>query len=331
MKKRNLLIILVCNIILLGCSGSVATGNWNDHIDSESRNQIKVLNDKIVEALNENNSEKLQTVFSDQLKIKTKNELSNFVNIVHSSFESKKYKLLDEYLANDSGIGTTGIALKGTSNENDYSIHYPITTNETYISLITNNNASNKILLTCMYGKYGNDWKLNVLRIGDYSFFGNTAIDFYKQAKINYEKGNIIDATNDILMMQQTFQPSDNFFQYQKLAEMKEYGQKLLAEANTKFALPKKIEEISSKPQIFSVGPKAMEEGVFPMVTYITSINLKDSLALKIENDGIKKIIVSLFPGIEKGKKYVFFQAYNDIPNGSLKQEHYGFILKTKQ
>lgn len=331
MKKTTLLLIFVVNIILSGCASSVGTGNWNEQIDAESRSEIKILNDKIVEALNENNPEKLQIIFSDELKIKTKNDLANFVNTVHSSFESKKYTLLDEYLGNDSSIGTTGIALKGISKENDYSIHYPITTNETYISLIINDNISNKILLTCIYGKYGNDWKLNVLRIGDYSFFNKTAIDFYNEGKLNYEKGNIIDATNDILMMQQTYQPSDNFFKYQKLEEMKNYGQKLLVEANSKFALPKKIEEISSKPQIFSVGPKAMEEGIFPMVTYITNINLKNSSALKKENDEIKKVIINLFPGIEKEKKYVFFQAYNNIPNGSSTQEHYGFILETKQ
>jgi hypothetical protein len=63
------------------------------------------------------------------------------------------------------------------------------------------------------------------------------------------------------------------------------------------------------------------------MVAYLSKINLKDTVALKNENEELKKVIVNIFPGIEKGKKYVFFQAYNEIPNGKTPVNHYGFAL----
>jgi len=315
--------------VLFGCS--VSSENWNDHIDTATRAEIKILDNKVIEAFNEGNPQELEKLFSEELKKKSENELTAFVDKAHQFLKTKDYSLLDEYLATNSATGTTATAMKGISGEYDYKITYTAVTKETYISLLLDNGKANKHLITCIYGKYGNDWKLNVLRIGDYSYFGKTAVDFYKQAKLNYEKGNIIDAASDVSVIQQIATPADNIFHYQNAETMAAFANKVLTEVNAKFPLPKKVEEIKTNPQILNVIPIAMAEGIYPSVGYLSKINLKDTVSLKKENDELKNIIGKIFPGIDKEKKYVFFKAYNEIPNGKTSVDTYGFILNTSK
>lgn len=324
MQKTNYL-LLIGLMLLIGCS--VGTTNWNDHIDAKSRAQIKALNDKMIEALNENNSQKLKEIFSDKLKEKVGADLDAFVAKVHDSFKTKNYTLLDEYMTNNSGIGTVATVF----NDSVYKVSFEVMSKETYISLVISDGLANKELLTCIYGKYGDDWKINVLKIGDYSYFGKTAIDFYEQAKADYAKGNLIDAVDDIVMAQQTAAPAEQLFKYNKEPEMKEFAQKIYKEANERFPMPMKVTEIKTNPQIYNIAPKPMLDGIFPMVTYISKIDLKDTVALKNENEELKKVIGTLFPGIEKGKKFVFFRAYNEIPNGKTPTDHYGFALVSNE
>lgn len=325
-QKINKLLFIGLTLFM-GCS--VGSGNWNDHIDAKDREKIKVLDSKIIDALAENNPAKLKEVFSDELEKKSGSDIGKFVETVHVKFKPRDYSILDEYLESNSAIGTTGVAMKGVSGESDYKISYPILTKETYISLLINNGSAKSELVTCIYGKYGSDWKLTVLKIGDYSYFGKTAIDFYKQAKANYAKGNLVDAANDIVMIQRTATPADDMFHYQNADTMAAFANKAWAEANAKFVFPIKVEQIKTNPQILNFSPTPMAEGIFPTVGYLSKISLKDTVALRKENDELKKVIGTILPGIEKEKKYVFFKACNEIPNGKTPVESYGFILNT--
>ena len=309
-------------------SCSVNTANFNDHIDPKEREIIKTLDDKIIDALAQNNTAKLKEVFSEDLQKKSGPDLEQFVAMVQDLFKEKNYTILDEYLENSSAIGTTAVTTKGMSEE-DYKIKFPVLTKETYISLLVNNGSHKSQLLTCIYGKFGSEWKLTVLRVGDYSFFGKTAIDFYKQAKINYEQGKLIDAANDIMMARKTARPADDNFHYQNEEKMSAFADKILQEANAKFLFPIKVGQIKTNPQILNFSPTPMTEGIFPTVAYLSQINLKDTVALKKENDELQKMIGILLPGIDKGKKYVFFRAYNEVSGGKISNDSYGFILNT--
>lgn len=324
MHKISMLLLFGL-ILLFGCS--VSSENWNDHIDAKSRAKIKVLDDKIIEALHENNPQKLKELFSDELKRNSGNQIDAFVEKIHGSFKTKNYTILDEYLASNPAIGTTGTAMKGISGEYDYKISYPVLTKETYISLLLDNGVGNKHLVTCIFGKYGSDWKLTVLKIGDYSFFGKNAIDFYKQAEENYKRGNLVDAANDIVMINQTATPADDVFHYQNAEAMSAFANKVWAEVNNKFVFPIKVNEIKTSPQILNVTPTPMAEGIYPTVGYLSKIALDDTIALKRENEDLRKVIGDIFPGIEKGKKYIFFKAYNEIPNGKDLTKSYGFVF----
>ena len=90
--------------------------------------------------------------------------------------------------------------------------------------------------------------------------------------------------------------------------------------------MPLTLDKISSKPKVFRIYPEMGDEGFCPMVQYLTSLNLKDTISLKAENEKIKKEARTLFKGIDQDKKYIFFQAFNELPDGQKLVEHYGFI-----
>jgi hypothetical protein len=79
---------------------------------------------------------------------------------------------------------------------------------------------------------------------------------------------------------------------------------------------------------VFRNFPELANGGVFPMVYNFSDINLKDTTALKTENEKVKKEASRMFTGIDKDKKYVFYWAFNEMPDGKKLVEHYGFIDK---
>ncbi|HTD98049.1 MAG TPA: hypothetical protein VK668_02140 [Mucilaginibacter sp.] len=304
---------------------------WNDHIDFKSKNQIKLLDDEVIASFNQGNTQKLISLFSDTLKKITGNSIPGFMDQVHPLITGLSYDLLDEYFVKSSGTGGSATVFKSMSEDNDYKINYPIVTKETYISLIVYKGPIRQFLFTCIYGKYGENWKLNALRMGPYKIFGKNSVDLYKQSKEYFNQGDLMDAKIYILLAQETSLPANKAFVYFKLDEMMAFNQKLSEEGKAKFPLPMNITQVSTSPQIFSVEPVVLKEGIFPSVKYLTTVPLKDTTALKVENEEIKKVIGEVFPGIDKNKKYVFFKAYNQIPNSKNAVPTYGFMLKQKE
>jgi hypothetical protein len=61
------------------------------------------------------------------------------------------------------------------------------------------------------------------------------------------------------------------------------------------------------------------------MVSYLSDINLQDTVALKTENDMVKKEVNKLFTGINQDKKYVYYGVFNEMPNPGRTVDHHEF------
>jgi len=62
------------------------------------------------------------------------------------------------------------------------------------------------------------------------------------------------------------------------------------------------------------------------MIEYYSSISLGDTATLRLENDKINQEIGKVFKGIDKDKKFLFYKAYNELPNGKTPVKTYGFV-----
>ena len=100
MLKRT--VILVLSIITLQSCNFHSTGTFkNENIDRRKREEIKALNDKLFQAIENKDLVVINTLLSDTLK-KTVN-VEQFVSSFITNLSLKNYSILDEYNMISSG------------------------------------------------------------------------------------------------------------------------------------------------------------------------------------------------------------------------------------
>jgi hypothetical protein len=326
--KKIILILISLPILITSCN---VGGMWkDDNIDPKVKEQIHKLNYEIIDGFVNNNPEKVFNICSDKLLEQGKNDLSMLIQQTRQSFSREDYKILNEFYQKNTSTDAQTNVMTGISGDHDYIIGFKALNKEMYVSVGYFDNDLNQTSLTLIYGKYGNDWKLNIMQVGTLRIMDKDAIDWYQVAQQNYDKGYLIDAVNDLLLANQLLKPANQFWQYQKEKEIQEFGQKVMADINSKFTFPMTVDYVKTKPQIFNIYPQGMNEGYFPMIRYTTSLDLNDTIRLKKECDEIHSKIGDLYYGIDKNKKMIFYRAFKSIPTGNVPVENYGFVQEIK-
>lgn len=67
---------------------------------------------------------------------------------------------------------------------------------------------------------------------------------------------------------------------------------------------------------------------VFSLAYPVSLINLKDTIALKKENENIRRVIGKVMPGSDMDNKYIFYSAFNTKPGGGKTVDHYDITDK---
>ncbi|WP_281632792.1 hypothetical protein [Flavobacterium luteolum] len=327
---RKALLVLISIFLLQSCNVGTS-GTWkNESIEKDKKEEIKLLNDKLFKAIMSNDVKGVRALLVDKLIEKDGDKIDKLINDISTTYKSESYRVLDEYNVENSSTNISNTLLSGASKDNDYVINYLALNKDMYTSLFIPNGHSNEILFTIIYGKYDDEWKINIFRVGQYSLLKQTAPDYYKLAQESYKKASLIDAVNYSSLAKQCLRPADENFKYKKENEINDFHNKLMNEVNSKFSLPLTFENIESKPKLCSIYPQVTAEGYFPMICYYSNINLKDTTALKIENNKVKTEVNKLFTGLYKDKKAVLYRIYNEMPDGKKIIDHYGIVDKIK-
>lgn len=306
----------------------------NDEINSDTRTTLAALNKKLVDGITTGNVAEVKALLSPDMIKRIGIQLDTVVLRCSKRYPAKDYEILDEYLSTDLTKKADDTVRSKHGNDNDYKIGYNVANEDVYTSVLLTKGLSINGLILAVYGKYGNDWKINLLQMGDYNIVGKNALDYYKQAKDFYANGNLVDATDMMIITSQLVSPGGTYFSYNKEDEMKIFFSKVIDEANATYRLPIIVNMVKTKPEVFSMSPQVVEEtayqGVFPIIRYKSSIKLADTVSLKAENKALQQNIGSLFKGIDQNNQYIIYQAYNDIPTGKVDNKHYGFIQKLR-
>jgi hypothetical protein len=328
--KNNTMIkkIMFAFILILLICCNVKETYLNEHIRSDIRSIIKLKNDKVIEAINQNKPEELIELFSDSLKKQADSSVYRLVDFYHKKSLFQSYKILDEYYSNSTSLENSA-QIKSNKSKYNYTITYDVQNNETYISLLLIEVEHGTLLATCIYSKYANEWKMTKFHIGQYAILNNTAIDFYIQAKKNYTNGNLVDATLDLSMLSQLIHPASHSFNYKEDDEIKIFYEKVMNEAKKSYSFPIPISAIKTQPKIYFISSFVKDDGIYPEISYVSQINLADTVRLKDENNELQNNISKIL-NISQAKKYIFFLAYNDIPNGRDSVKYYRFVGEVK-
>ncbi len=325
--KTNALILLLLSVAFLFGSCKVGTNSTlvNNNIDEAKRKEIAIQNDKLFIALKNNDINGLKALFAPAL-LEKGGDVSELLNKMSSTMIDERYRVLDQYSVQNSTTGIANTLISGISGKNDYTLNYLALNKEMFASLLISDNAGNEILTTAIYGKYGNEWKINIIHFGAYSLGHKTAADLYDLAKEHYEQGFLVDAANYITLAKEYSTPAASYFTYRKQGEMEKFYTQIIAEANAKYHLPMTLENIPTKPQVFKIYPEQMEAVYAPAVLYLTKIKTTNLAALHAEYQQVKKEVKLRFNGIYNGKKMILYRAFNEFPNGTKKVASYGYI-----
>lgn len=328
---KNFILLTILTAFGLHSCNVGTTGTWKDeNIEQSLKNEIETLDKKVLEAVTTNNAGLLKSIMSDKLLEKSGENIDQLIEQASSVITTTDYKILNQFQAKNSTTRIGNTIISGVSGLNDYIIHYQALNEEMFISLLIPKSGLDEFVVTNIYGKYPDGWKLNILQFGQYKVNGQTAPELYSEAKTEYDKGYLMDAANNMFLSSRVSNPANKFWQYKKEDEMKEFYKKVMMEINSKYKFPMTLEVIDSKPQILTIYPQGTADGYFPMIEYLTNLDLEDTVQTKVEYEKIHSEVVQAFNGIEKDKDYIFYKAFSEIPDGKTPVPTYGFVKELK-
>lgn len=297
----------------------------NEAIPADEKAEFHKLNDQLFELLKANHVDDAKNMMSKELL--EDNTVNRKMELIGLQAKLGNYSLLDEYYLVDKKDAPGSLVVNANAKGDDaYTLIYnQSNTKENYIAfLVVPKNGSNQRLITAIYGKYNYGWKLNKVDIDLYSINGKNAPQLYKQAKAAYAKGFWVDAANDMTMAVRCFHPSGQW-QYAHETIMNQFYFNTLQQASSKVNFPFVINGVTTQPKVFRISTEDTPEGTFPMIDYVSAININDTTALKKENTSIKKAIGKVIPGIDQDKKYVLYTAYSGVPSRKSNPRKYEF------
>ena len=216
MKKHLLIIFLLSIWIILSQGCHIGTsGTWkNDRIDQSVKDKIDVMNKKLFKSIITKDIAGIKQLMSPILIEKSGSKIDTVINNIDVASNEPNYALLDEYYTKNSTTNISNTLISNKGNDNDYTIQYEALNEEMYVSILTSEKLPVNFMILAVYGKYENQWKLNILQIGEYTLLDKTAPDYYNAALKEYNKGYIIDAADLIIIASEIANPANDYFKY---------------------------------------------------------------------------------------------------------------------
>lgn len=324
--KTAALLGLAVVVLSSGCNKK--PGSWkNGQIDAGKKKDLHAMHDGVMDDIRKDDQKHLENIMSAEVlnnpgTMRTVDNISN-------DLKSGKSELLDEYYIVNKYRDRDTIINKDHG-INNYTIDYPGVAQEMYINISVITSPSEKRLVMAAYSKYNYGWKLSRLSVNTFALNGMTAPELYQLAKDQYQKKYLVDAVNTMGLAYACLTPVE-IWQYPQHEEIMKFYQQIVGEAERKFGKGLVFSDIPTNPFVFRIANKQFTDGVYyPAVFYHSKVSLKDTTALKKENMQMRKSIGKLITGIDVGKKYLIYVAYNRPPSAKESVETYEFDQELK-
>lgn len=321
--KTKLLQLSILLLFTLLQSCSKPGVRVNEHIASKLKKEFHELNEVLIKALMTNNLIKLENIMSGEFIAQDGNK--RLVELCNIRMKKAKCTMLDEFHIRYAA-GIDSVAKSSNHGMNSYFLNYPTAMPETYIALYEVNDKKDKWLLSAIYYKYNYGWKLNEIEISQLTVQGKTAPELYQIAKAEYAKGYLVNALNTMDQSRSCSLPSV-MWRYNNQEEIDRFYSKVSEEARNRYKFPVVLTQIPTKPYIIRIFNQNRDEGNFPTIYYVSKINLNDTNAVKKEHEAVKAAIGQVMPGIDKGRKDLYYTVFNGMPNWKSKNiKHFDIV-----
>ncbi len=297
-------------------------------IDPKLRSEVEKTVKAAYGAMQANDYAKLSALFSEKLKKSVSNDFADkFLPQIGSLIKDKPYRLFDEFFVSNPFKDSIVKVTSGKGNL-EYTFDLHAEGHDAYATFLLSGDATDEVMICLLMGKYGTEWKLDLLRGEDFGLAGKNAQQLFDQAHSLRNDGDLIDAVNIMSAANHCANPGGPYFKYSNWEHFRDFTDTLDFESQRKFPFPYTADVVKTKPQVFNVHMELYEGKLAPMIVYQSSVYLKDTVALKVENDEFHSKLGTIFTGMDRNNKAVLYRAYNEKPNGQNSPRYYGFIKK---
>lgn len=319
--RLPLLAIALTSILLASCNFN--TTDKDENIDPTLKSTIQKLNHKLIQILDKGDELRFREIASKALLESANDSLTIILADFKDRFTNKKFTILNEFHQKNSAVNSDNIAIATNAHGHDYKISYKGLALESYVCTIYFEDKISESCFTLVYGKYGNDWKLNIMQGGVLTYEEKDAIDWYETAKAQHKKGHFIDAAISMSVANTIKEPGGKFWDYEETKDLNKFNDQLVQELDRKFKFPMPIKRVSSNPHILSIFPEIYDEGIFPTIAFQTRYELSDTAMLHKEFNELHEVIGKVFPGFDQNNKGVMYKAFYTLPKGDEQEQFY--------
>lgn len=328
MKKKLLGILVITLFLSTGCERLEDGLYSNESVSSKTALEAKNLHELIVKAIQQDKPHVIEGLMSDALSSSIE-EVHPFIDRVGKVIIEKELDILEIHHLVQADSKDGRLIQGGENTDKAYQIKFQPLTDESIIIVSQTEKDGDAYQLFLFLGKYDEFWKLNALDFGRITLAGKDAIDYYSLSKAASDKGHLIPAINHMVIASSLLSPAPSYWNYVQEEALDQYHESLINQAMETYPMPYKVEDLSTKPEIFKIMPQRVEDKICTMIKYRSQINLSDTIALKAENQILQKSIVSKFSGIDQEVPFIFYRVYNEIPKEGVTVPYYGFVQKT--
>ena len=337
-KDIVLCLILLGVILVLPSSGRAGLKiglkkvSINEQIDISLREEIRLINEKVISLLRKKDASALLELSIDELR-EGKDASANFHNmlmVIPDEALQANYSVYDEFYWMNEGIGF-GMApfIMTKMPDREYTLSGGTKSDYLYASLLRTTSLGKDALLAIIYSNDGEGWKIHHFSFGTIEIGGKTALEWYDEVLRDYEAGNFNPALMKLYILGEILRPAP-FFQYSNEGEMVSTMERIHREANNKYTFPIEVNDIKSRASIFSIKGQYFKGEAIAAVSYVTSLGFADAKLIEAEAHDLAPIIEQNFPGIAGKGKAIFFKAYTELPARGKRTKVYGTMLETK-
>lgn len=317
--KKTLLLLLVLAATLQSCYQKPETIANND-IDPKLREIIKAKNDSLFEALSDSNSKVLEKLGSEKFNKFLVAKLNGVIWPFRKGYLTTDHEVYEEFHNKHTTVPDNSTINSAT---NGYTLTFQNEAKETYVSLLKSSYMGiDDYIITVIYCKKGNDWKIEEITAGLLSVYGKNAAQVYAQAKEYHEKGYEWDAYQQLNLARQLLEPAQKLIKYPEEKEIIRDYESMDKKISTNYYMPYILGNIDTKPIIQQLTVVKNTEGIFPLISYTTQIRLSDSVSLSNELKDIKTEVKKNYNWINFKQKYIYYRAYNVNDNGLIENSY---------
>lgn len=313
---------LVLLLTFTGCSAWVLSEKTviNEDIDPALRRTLSKIENKLFASLREKDEEGFTSLLSKNLLGLEDFDSAQFLDQIQPYVREYEFKKLYEYYTTAKGMKSGNrvtLTIDPPGQKNRFIIkNINIEGNECYNLFYTSVNEEGfQLLFYAGLSKFENQWKINLIHIGDYSFEGATAQDYYEKAVALKDEGKTLPAAVYALIMNKLQYPG-SLLQYENDKKYNDFFNDIIKDVNEKMAFPIELNAIEFYNMNILL---TREHGYIPLITYVTDTPLEKE-ALKDELDTHRDEIELHLGDLGAYFDRIIMQGVNERPDDVQKQ-----------